>query len=64
MYASDLFARTLANTWGTATTGGAYTLQGTAADFDTTGTTGTIALTAASPTARPSSPPSRLTTST
>ena len=44
VYASDLFSRTLANSWGSANTGGAYTLQGTAADYDTTGTTGTIAL--------------------
>ena len=44
VYASDLFARTLANSWGSATTGGAYTLQGTVADFDTNGATGTIAL--------------------
>jgi len=45
-YANDPFTRTLVNQWGSATTGGAYTLSGTAADFDTTGTTGTIAVAA------------------
>ena len=45
VFASDLFSRALTNTWGSADVGGAYTLQGTAADYDTTGTTGTIALT-------------------
>jgi hypothetical protein len=45
-YASDPFSRTLVNQWGSATTGGAYTLAGTAADFDTTGTTGTIVVAA------------------
>ena len=44
VYASDLFSRTLVNSWGSANTGGAYTTQGTVADFDTTGTTGTITL--------------------
>jgi hypothetical protein len=43
-YASDTFTRTVVNNWGTATSGGAYTLSGTAADFDVTGTTGTINL--------------------
>ena len=49
VFASDLFTRTVTNTWGTATTGGAwsYTPTGNIADFDTTGTAGTIALTAA-----------------
>ena len=41
-YASDLFTRTLTNTWGTATTGGAwsFTPTGNIADFDATGTAG------------------------
>ena len=37
VYANDLFARASVNTWGSATTGGAYTLQGTAADYDMSG---------------------------
>jgi hypothetical protein len=41
-YASDTFTRTVNNNWGSATTGGAYTLTGTAADFDVTGSTGTL----------------------
>ncbi len=42
--ASDTFTRTVNNNWGTATSGGAYTLTGTAADFDVTGTVGTMVL--------------------
>ena len=64
MYASDPFTRTLANTWGSATTGGAYTLPGTVADFDANGAAGTIALPTGRPTALPSSPRSRRATST
>jgi hypothetical protein len=41
---SDTFTRSVTGGWGTATTGGDYTLTGTAADFNTTGTTGTIAV--------------------
>jgi hypothetical protein len=48
VYASDLFARTLANNWGSAVTGGAYTLQGTVADYDVNGASGTIAMGTAS----------------
>jgi hypothetical protein len=48
VYASDLFARNLLNNWGSALTGGLYTLQGTAADYDVNGTLGTIVLGAAS----------------
>ncbi len=43
-YASDNFSRTVNNNWGTAPTGGAWTLTGTAADFDVTGSTGTLNL--------------------
>ncbi|MEP7377990.1 MAG: putative Ig domain-containing protein, partial [Chloroflexota bacterium] len=42
VYASDLFGRTVVNSWSSASTGGAYTLQGTAADYDVTGSAGTI----------------------
>jgi hypothetical protein len=42
-YASDTFTRTVVNNWGSASpTGGAWTLSGTAADYDVIGTTGTI----------------------
>ncbi len=44
---SDTFTRTESNTWGNAETGAAWSLTGTAADFDVAGTTGTIAVTAA-----------------
>ena len=43
-YASDPFSWTVVNSWGSASTGGAWTLSGTAADFDVTGTSGTVAL--------------------
>ena len=43
-FATDTFTRTLANGWGTADGGGAWTAQGTASNFSTTGTTGRIAL--------------------
>ena len=48
VYANDLFGRTLANSWGSALTGGTYLLQGTAADYDVNGTTGTIVMGTAS----------------
>jgi hypothetical protein len=41
-YLNDTFTRTLSNSWGSTDTGQAYTLTGTAADFDVTGTQGTI----------------------
>jgi hypothetical protein len=41
--AEDLFGRTLNNSWGSAPTGGTYTLQGTAAAYDVDGSAGTIA---------------------
>ena len=44
VYASDLFARSVLNNWGSAVTGGLYTLQGTVADYDVNGTLGTIVL--------------------
>ena len=47
VYADDLFTRTVVNAWGSAApTGGAYTLSGTAADFDVTGSAGTLLMTA------------------
>jgi hypothetical protein len=46
VYAIDTFTRTVPDGWGSATTGGAYTLSGTAADFDTTGTAGTMTMAA------------------
>ena len=42
MYVDDTFTRTSTNTWGSAPIGGAYTLQGTAADYDVTAGLGTI----------------------
>jgi chitodextrinase len=47
VHANDGFGRTLVNTWGSAPTGGAYTLQGNAADYDVDGSLGTIVLGAA-----------------
>jgi beta-mannanase len=41
-YASDSFSRTLTDTWGSPYIGGKYTLGGTAADFGTNGSAGTI----------------------
>lgn len=46
VYASDNFNRTVTNNWGSAQTGGAYTLQGTAADYDVSGALGTISVAA------------------
>ena len=43
VFATDLFGRTVANGFGTADLGGAWTLQGTAANFSVNGTTGRIA---------------------
>jgi len=43
-YAADTFGRRITDGWGGAETGGAYTLVGTAASFDTTGSAGTISL--------------------
>ena len=48
VYANDPFSRVSVNTWGNAGTGGAYTLQGTAADYDVTGSLGTILMSSAS----------------
>ena len=46
VYADDQFNRTVVNNWGSAApTGGAYTLSGTAADFDVTGAVGTFTMT-------------------
>ena len=44
VFASDVFSRTLVNSWGSADVGGAYTLQGAAADYDTNGATGSVVL--------------------
>lgn len=44
LIASDSFGRTLVDRWGSASTGGAYTLQGSAADYDVDGSLGTMAL--------------------
>ena len=46
VHASDLFSRTVVNSWGSATTGGAWTLSpaGNAADFDVTGSAGTMTM--------------------
>jgi CSLREA domain-containing protein len=46
VYANDLFNRTVLNSWGSAGTGGAYTLQSTAANYDVNGGVGTIAVAA------------------
>jgi CSLREA domain-containing protein len=46
IYAIDTFSRTLSNTWGSANTGGAYTLSGTVGDFDVNGSAGTMAMAA------------------
>jgi hypothetical protein len=43
----DTFTRSVTDGWGSATTGGAWTLIGTASEFDVTGTTGTMVLSAA-----------------
>jgi len=45
--ASDEYTRSLADAWGKADSGGSWTLWGAAADFDVTGTTGTMKLPAA-----------------
>lgn len=44
---ADGFTRSVSDGWGSADTGGAYSLSGSAADHDTTGSRGTIALSAA-----------------
>jgi CSLREA domain-containing protein len=41
-YASDQFARTVVDGWGSANTGGSYVLGGTASNFDVNGSSGTI----------------------
>ncbi|MEA2623057.1 MAG: hypothetical protein QOH61_1967, partial [Chloroflexota bacterium] len=46
VYANDLFSRTSTDTWASAGTGGAYLLQGTAANYDVTGSTGSMAVAA------------------
>jgi hypothetical protein len=47
VYAADTFKRTITDGWGRANTGGAYTLTGTAANFDVNGNAGTILVPAA-----------------
>jgi CSLREA domain-containing protein len=47
-FAQDSFSRTVVNGWGSASTGGSYTLVGTAADFDVPGSTGTMTMVAGS----------------
>lgn len=44
VYAADTFSRDVADGWKSADVGGAYTLTGTAAGFDVTGSAGTILL--------------------
>ena len=43
--AADAFGRTISGGWGSADTGGAYTLQGSAADYNVTGGAGTMTFT-------------------
>lgn len=43
-YAADSFGRTVTDSWGKADTGGSYILSGTAANFDVTGSVGTISV--------------------
>ena len=43
-YAADTFTRSVTDHWNSAEAGGAYSLSGTAADFDVAGGSGTIAL--------------------
>lgn len=45
VYAQDRFNRTLSNGWGTAKTGGAWSLSGTPSNFNVNGTDGTMQLT-------------------
>jgi CSLREA domain-containing protein len=45
--AADAFGRTVASGWGSADTGGAYTLQGAAANYRVTGSAGTMTMAAA-----------------
>ena len=44
VFVADQFSRTVVNGWGSAPTGGTYTLTGSSANFDTTGSTGTMEL--------------------
>ena len=44
LYVDDSFGRTLTDNWGSAPTGGAYTIQGSTANYDVTGGFGTISL--------------------
>ena len=44
MAAADQFSRTVTNGWGSAGTGGAYTLVGTSSNFSVNGTTGRMAV--------------------
>jgi hypothetical protein len=46
VYADDAFNRTAVNAWGSANTGGAYTVQSTAADYDVASDVGTMVLAA------------------
>jgi CSLREA domain-containing protein len=46
-YASDSFTRTITNGWGSADTGGSYTLTGTSSNFGVDGSSGTIVAPAA-----------------
>ena len=45
-FATDAFGRTVNNAWGTADLGGAYAIQGTAADYGVNGSAGTMNLAA------------------
>jgi PKD repeat protein len=47
VYAADAFGRTTSNGWGNADTGGAYTIQGTAANYSVGGGAGSILVPAA-----------------
>jgi hypothetical protein len=46
-YAADTFSRNVTDGWGSAETGGAYSLSGTAANFNVTGNVGTLVVPAA-----------------
>jgi CSLREA domain-containing protein len=46
-YASDSFTRTITNGWGSADTGGSYTLTGTASNFNVNGSEGMMVVTTA-----------------
>jgi CSLREA domain-containing protein len=46
-YASDQFTRTIVDGWGSADTGGNYSLSGTASNFDVNGSSGTMSVASA-----------------